>query len=169
MIHYTNIAPTLIKTFLFSLPLQLEDGSITHESGKIKRNSKVSFIDNIETRREVFNIINYTTPINLTDIEPLQYSEYIVGDEYGWHRDVHDEPYSNGLVRKVSFSTILNDDFWGGEFDIETKNPMFEKRYQTFESEEYNTIIFPSHMWHRVRPVKSGVRKSIVGWLLGRP
>ena len=22
-------------------------------------------------------------------------------------------------------------------------------------------------MWHRVRPVKSGVRKSIVGWLLG--
>jgi hypothetical protein len=24
-------------------------------------------------------------------------------------------------------------------------------------------------MWHRVRPVKSGVRKSIVGWVLGPP
>ena len=101
--------------------------------------------------------------------EPLQYSEYDVGDEYGWHRDVHDEPYSNGLVRKVSFSTILNDDFEGGEFDIETKNPEDKRRYETFKSEEYNTIIFPAHMWHRVRPVKSGVRKSIVGWLLGRP
>ena len=163
MIHYTNIHN------VFSVPDTLENGSITNESGTVKRSSKVSFIDDVKICREIFNIIDYTTLINLTDIEPLQYSEYIVGDEYGWHRDVHDEPYSNGLVRKVSFSTILNDDFWGGEFDIETKNPMYKKRYQTFESEEYNTIIFPAHMWHRVRPVKSGIRKSIVGWLLGEP
>ena len=163
MIHYTNIHNN------FSVSDTLESGVITNESGTVKRNSKVSFIKDVELCIEIFNIIKHTVSINLTDIEPLQYSEYIVGDEYGWHRDVHDEPYSNGLVRKVSFSTILNDDFWGGEFDIETKNPMFKKRYQTFESEEYNTIIFPAHMWHRVRPVKSGVRKSIVGWLLGRP
>ena len=64
---------------------------------------------------------------------------------------------------------MLNDDDEGGEIDIETKNPENKKRYETFESEEYNTIIFPAHMWHRVRPVKSGVRKSIVGWLLGHP
>ena len=163
MIHYTNIHNN------FSVSDTLESGAITNESGAVKRNSKVSFIKDVEICREIFNIINHTISINLTDIEPLQYSEYGVDDEYGWHRDVHDEPYSNGLVRKVSFSTILNDDFWGGEFDIETKNPMFKKRYQTFESEEYNTIIFPAHMWHRVRPVKSGIRKSIVGWLLGEP
>ena len=163
MIHYTNIHND------FSVPDTFEDGAITNESGTVKRNSKVSFIKDVEICREIFNIINHTISINLTDIEPLQYSEYGVDDEYGWHRDVHDEPYSNGLVRKVSFSTILNDDFWGGEFDIETKNPMYKKRYQTFESEEYNTIIFPAHMWHRVRPVKSGIRKSIVGWLLGEP
>ena len=30
-----------------------------------------------------------------------------------------------------------------------------------------NCIIFHSDMWHRVRPVKSGVRKSLVGWLVG--
>jgi PKHD-type hydroxylase len=163
MIHYTNIHNN------FSVSDTLESGAITNESGAVKRNSKVSFIKDVEICREIFNIINHTISINLTDIEPLQYSEYGVDDEYGWHRDVHDEPYSNGLVRKVSFSTILNDDFWGGEFDIETKNPMYKKRYQTFESEEYNTIIFPAHMWHRVRPVKSGIRKSIVGWLLGEP
>ena len=163
MIHYTNIHNN------FSVPDTFENGAITNESGTVKRNSKVSFIKDVEICREIFNIINHTISINLTDIEPLQYSEYGVDDEYGWHRDVHDEPYSNGLVRKVSFSTILNDDFAGGKFDIETNNPMDKKRYQTFESEEYNTIIFPAHMWHRVRPVKSGVRKSIVGWLLGHP
>ena len=163
MIHYTNINKS------FSIPDTLEDGVITEESGKVKRNSKVFFIKDDETCKEIFNLINETTLIQLTDIEPLQYSEYGVGGEYGWHRDIHDNPYLNGLVRKVSFSTILNDDFVGGEFDIETKNPADKKRYDTFNNKKYNTIIFPSHMWHRVRPVKSGIRKSIVGWVLGPP
>ena len=163
MIHYTNISKS------FSVPDTLEDGVITEESGKVKRNSKVFFIKDAGTCKEIFNLINKSTVIQLTDIEPLQYSEYGVGGEYGWHRDIHDNPYSNGLVRKVSFSTILNDDFEGGEFDIETKNPSDKKRYDTFDNKKHNTIIFPSHMWHRVRPVKSGVRKSIVGWVLGPP
>jgi len=163
MIHYTNISKS------FSVPDILEDGVITEESGKVKRNSKIFFIKDTETCKEIFNLINKTTVIKLTDIEPLQYSEYGVGGEYGWHRDIHDKPYPNGLVRKVSFSTILNDDFEGGEFDIETRNPADKKRYDTFDNKKQNTIIFPSHMWHRVRPVKSGVRKSIVGWVLGPP
>jgi|TARA_B110000902_G_scaffold195980_1_gene222234 PKHD-type hydroxylase len=163
MIHYTNINKS------FSVPDILEDGVITEESGKVKRNSKVYFIKDAATCREIFNIINETTVIQLTDIEPLQYSEYGIGGEYGWHRDIHDNPYPNGLVRKVSFSTILNDNFKGGEFDIETKNPEDKKRYDTFDNKKHNTIIFPSHMWHRVRPVKSGIRKSIVGWVLGPP
>jgi len=163
MIHYTNINKS------FYVPDTLEDGVITEESGKVKRNSKVFFIKDAGTCKEIFNLINKSTVIQLTDIEPLQYSEYGVGGEYGWHRDIHDNPYPNGLVRKVSFSTILNDDFVGGEFDIETKNPADKKRYDTFNNKKYNTIIFPSHMWHRVRPVKSGIRKSIVGWVLGPP
>ena len=163
MIHYTNINKS------FSVPDILEDGVITEESGKVKRNSKVFFIKDAETCKEIFNLINKSTVIQLTDIEPLQYSEYGVGGEYGWHRDVHEKPYPNGLVRKMSFSTILNNDFEGGEFDIETKNPADKKRYDTFDNKKHNTIIFPSHMWHRVRPVKSGIRKSIVGWVLGPP
>ena len=163
MIHYTNINKS------FSVPDILEDGVITEESGKVKRNSKIFFIKDTETCKEIFNIINKLTVIQLTDIEPLQYSEYGIGGEYGWHRDIHDNPYPNGLVRKVSFSTILNDNFKGGEFDIETKNPEDKKRYDTFDNKKHNTIIFPSHMWHRVRPVKSGIRKSIVGWVLGPP
>ena len=164
MIHYTNISKS------FSVPDTLEDGVITEKSGKVKRNSKVFFIKDNKICKEIFNIINETTVIQLTDIEPLQYSEYGVGGEYGWHRDVHEKPYPNGLVRKMSFSTILNNDFEGGEFDIETRNPFEKKRYDTFDlSKKHNTVIFPSHMWHRVRPVKTGVRKSIVGWVLGPP
>ena len=164
MINYINIDKS------FSVPDTLEDGVIIEKSGNVKRNSKVFFIKDAETCKELFNIINESTTIQLTDIEPLQYSEYSVGGEYGWHRDILDNPYPNGLVRKVSFSTLLNQDFKGGEFDIETRNPFEKKRYDTFDlSKKHNTVIFPSHMWHRVRPVKTGVRKSIVGWVLGPP
>ena len=164
MINYINIDKS------FSVPDTLEDGVIIEKSGNVKRNSKVFFIKDDKTCKELFNIINESTTIQLTDIEPLQYSEYGVGDEYGWHRDILDNPYPNGLVRKVSFSTLLNQDFEGGEFDIETRNPFEKKRYDTFDlSKKHNTVIFPSHMWHRVRPVKTGVRKSIVGWVLGPP
>ena len=166
MIHYTNINKNFSVSDYIGV---LEDGAITEKSGKVKRKSKVFFIKDTSICKEIFNLINETTIIKLTDIEPLQYSEYGVGGEYGWHRDVHEKPYSNGLVRKVSFSTILNNNFEGGEFDIETKNPADKKRYDTFDNKKHNTIIFPSHMWHRVRPVKSGVRKSIVGWVLGPP
>ena len=30
-------------------------------------------------------------------------------------------------------------------------------------------IVFPSHLWHRVRPVTSGTRYSLVTWNLGKP
>ena len=55
MIHYTNIHNN------FSVPDTLEDGAITNESGTVKRNSKVSFIKDVETCREIFNTINSTT------------------------------------------------------------------------------------------------------------
>ena len=30
-------------------------------------------------------------------------------------------------------------------------------------------IVFPSYLWHRVKPVIKGPRKSLVGWFLGKP
>jgi predicted 2-oxoglutarate/Fe(II)-dependent dioxygenase YbiX len=29
--------------------------------------------------------------------------------------------------------------------------------------------VFPSYIWHRVRPVTKGVRRSLVAWNLGKP
>jgi predicted 2-oxoglutarate/Fe(II)-dependent dioxygenase YbiX len=30
-------------------------------------------------------------------------------------------------------------------------------------------VVFPSHVWHRVKPITSGERKSLVIWNLGKP
>ena len=102
-------------------------------------------------------------------LEPLQYTEYYGGDEYGWHCDQHKTPYPDGRVRKFSFSVFLNDDFEGGAFDLEIYAPNFDVRHVTFDKLKPNTaLFFQADLWHRVRPVSRGLRKSLVGWVLGK-
>jgi len=37
------------------------------------------------------------------------------------------------------------------------------------ENQKGNIIVFPSYCWHKVFPVTSGERYSLVGWYLGAP
>ena len=105
---------------------------------------------------------------NLTAIEPIQYGEYAKSEEYSWHVDQHRTPYKDNMIRKVSFSVFLNDDYTGGEFDLEIYPPQKTPRFKTFSELPVNTILFfQSEYWHRVRPVQKGVRKSLVGWIIG--
>lgn len=120
---------------------------------------------------------------DIDTIEPLQYTEYSseVKGHYGWHADQHSKPYEDGRVRKLSFSVFLNDEYTGGEFDIETGMPSEPNRIKTLcvgkEEKQINettmqlavngSVFFPSHYFHQVRPVESGLRKSLVGWVLG--
>jgi len=105
---------------------------------------------------------------DLTAIEPLQYGEYAETQQYSWHVDQHNQPYKDNTIRKMSFSVFLNDDYTGGEFDLEIFAPQFPERFKTFTKLPLNSILFfQSDYWHRVRPVTNGVRKSMVGWVLG--
>ena len=68
-------------------------------------------------------------------------------------------------VRKLSFSLQLSDakDYRGGEVEFVDSSG---KRY--FAPKQKGTlIIFDSRIKHRVRTIKSGLRKSLVGWVVG--
>jgi|TARA_B100000780_G_C20896733_1_gene356871 PKHD-type hydroxylase len=137
------------------------------------RSNKVTFIHNekilsqyLKLSREINEVADWDFDID--GIEPLQYGEYHKSQEYGWHIDQHNKAYVNKQVRKISFSVFLNDNYTGGEFDLELYNPNNDCRYDTFSKLPLNTaIFFKSDYWHRVRPVTNGIRKSIVGWVLG--
>ena len=76
------------------------------------------------------------------------------------------------LTRKLSITIWLNDpdEYEGGEFDIEVLGPREKgKRYETLKLSKGSIVIFKSDKWHRVRPVTSGVRKSLVTWFRGPP
>ena len=162
---------TLTKTFTH-INKKLQDAKIVSKSGNISRKTKISWIKD----KKILSIfLSYAQEANksadwnfdIDRIEPLQYAEYSVEDEFGWHVDQSNTPYPDGRVRKISFSIFLNDNFEGGEFDIETGNPKDKKRYTTIKGEPNHAFFFQSDYWHRVRPITKGVRKSLVGWVLG--
>ena len=64
---------------------------------------------------------------SLKEFEPLQYTIYNIGDHYDWHIDSHKKPYNNGLIRKLSFTLCLNDDYEGGDFRICQPHPNPDK------------------------------------------
>jgi|TARA_B110000285_G_scaffold82079_1_gene94552 PKHD-type hydroxylase len=74
------------------------------------------------------------------------------------------------MIRKLSFTLCLNDEFEGGDFNICETHPISEKtKVKSFTLKKGQMIIFPSHTWHKVNKITKGIRKSLVGWVVGRP
>ena len=109
---------------------------------------------------------------DISDIENdlIQYTQYNKGDFYKWHTDMDicaiNEP--DQLVRKLSFTLQLTneDEYTGGnlefaDFDDSTYRFSVPKSRGT-------VIVFDSRVPHRVTPVESGIRKSLVGWVVGK-
>jgi PKHD-type hydroxylase len=169
------IPPALIRAVENEVKAKESAPAETLDSdGITRRSARVTWIKHQGLLAPFFEIakaINRETSwdFDVEALEPLQYTEYRVGDEYGWHCDQHRAPYPDGRVRKFSFSVFLNDDFEGGAFDLETLAPNVDVRYVTFEKMRPNTaLFFQADLWHRVRPVSKGVRKSLVGWVVGK-
>ena len=128
---------------------------------------------------------NFLYDIVDIDSGSLQYAHYSEGQYYNWHQDsdldTHHKPeinFSSGdnraqeeiiqageYIRKLSFTLQLSDptDYSGGEVEfLDNSNKRFLAPKQ-----KGTMIVFDSRTRHRVRKVKSGLRKSIVGWVVG--
>ena len=140
---------------------------------QVNRKSKVSWInkqqlDILKAIKNVNNKCNWN--FNLSICEPLQYTVYEEKDHYDWHIDSHSKPYDNGFIRKLSFTICLNNDYEGGLFELCSPHPNSIKNISTSHFlKQGSIIVLPSHMWHKVHEVTSGVRKVLVGWILGKP
>ena len=128
---------------------------------------------------------NFLYDLRCIDGESMQYTQYGVGQFYSWHNDAGIagayKPATVGnrtdglaqdfvnenieLVRKLSFVLQLSDpdDYEGGNLQL-----LDESGATYFAPRKRGTVIlFDSRTQHRVLPVKSGLRKSIVGWTVG--
>ena len=94
----------------------------------------------------------------------IQATRYKTGQHYGWHVDAGNKDESKELVRKLSISLILDSDYEGGELEI--FDPTSRQALE-FKPKAGNIILFPSWVSHRVKPVTSGTRYSLVAWMNG--
>ena len=117
--------------------------------------------------------------------QSCQFTIYKKGQYYDWHCDGWDKPYQrkkgdpdNGKVRKLSMTCQLTDgsEYTGGELEFDFRNYDPHLRDESKHIRQVKEIlpkgsivVFPSHLWHRVKPVTRGTRYSLVVWHLGDP
>jgi len=139
------------------------------------RKSNISWLQDESLIKQITPIVNEANKkcnwnFLLREFEPLQYTIYNKDDYYDWHIDSHKKQYQNGLIRKLSFTLFLNDDYDGGDFRICQTHPNPDKvTLDIFKPKIGTIIIFPSHTWHKVNKIKKGIRKTLVGWIVGKP
>ena len=157
------------------------------ETLKVKRNSKVVWLDErwIYDKIQPFvHTANRNAGWNFEWdwSEPAQFTQYKKGMYYNWHIDSLDEPYINegplqGKIRKLTSVLVLSNpnEYKGGEleFQFQAEDPQFNKVRKIKVANEVapkgSIIVFPSFVWHRVKPVTKGVRYSMPTWHLGWP
>ena len=106
--------------------------------------------------------------------EQCQFTKYDGSKKqhYDWHTDSSNRSNENGKIRKLSMTVALVDgsEYEGGDFEINLNTPEKEEIHVIKQAKSKGSVtIFPSFVWHRVKPVTSGTRYSLVNWHQGRP
>jgi len=150
---------------------------------KKKRDSNIVWMNDHWIYKEIHPYINQANKsagwnFNWDWSESCQFTKYKPGQYYGWHCDSWEGVYeqegpTKGKIRKLSVTVSLSDekDYSGGELEFQFRN-VDNPKASTVCKEIFpkgSLVVFPSFVWHRVKPVKKGVRYSLVLWNLGYP
>lgn len=142
-----------------------DEGKIITET----RNSKVSWMYEDDWCSSIFahyfNIANKEHwEYNLNILDGIQITKYRPGDHYGWHSD-YGTAEDNRYTRKLSASLLLTDpsEYKGGELEFID----YHNNLVVAPRKKGTMIVFDSRIPHRVTPVTSGERTSLVAWMLG--
>jgi len=161
---------------------------------KSTRNSNVFFT----AEPELYDLLNpFINHANLNAgwnfqwdwTEACQITKYKKNQFYNWHIDQFQDPYPSdhkymshqNKIRKLSTVVSLSDgsEYKGGDFEMDFRNkrPTGKGKAKDVSNidvikslrEKGTVIVFPSFVWHRVTPVLSGTRYSLVAWSIGKP
>ena len=111
---------------------------------------------------------------DLTYFREIQFTEYDESYEgkYDWHEDLTwcmNQPTRRKLSICVQLSN--SDDYVGGDLELDTVQVGGDDQVPDAKKirELGTTLVFPSFLRHRVTPVTSGKRYSLVSWYEGPP
>ena len=153
---------------------------------KSKRNSNIVFLNDTWIYRQVHPYVmeaNNKAGWNFEWdwSEPAQFTKYKLNQYYDWHCDSWHEPYEHNhkdieyrnKIRKLSVTCQLTDgsEYEGGQLEFDVSTPEHPNKYVQCNEifKKGSIVVFPSFVWHRVKPVTKGTRYSLVVWNLGYP
>ena len=116
---------------------------------------------------EIINKINRDWfKVNISEFpEGFQYTVYegSAKGHYNWHADSNGDP-AQSTTRKLSMILMLSEytDYKGGAFQERLSGAIVSHKLNRGD-----ILVIPSYALHRVKPVLSGTRKTIVSWLGG--
>jgi len=156
------------------------------EESKELRNSNIVWLNNKWIYEKIHPYIN-TANVNAgwnfewDWSESAQFTIYNKNQHYDWHCDTFDTPYdypnnlnTHNKIRKLSVTISLSDpkEYEGGELEFDFRNSRDGKPNLKTCTEilpKGSLVVFPSFVYHRVKPVTKGTRLSLVIWNLGYP
>lgn len=153
---------------------KLGDGSNANNLNPKYRDSDVSWLyctpeskwifDKVGTLLGQINHAHFMYDID--GFDSFQYTKYKAKQHYSWHFDCFSEYHT--FERKISLSIMLTDPkkYGGGEFELVADGNI--EKPMSVKLPKGSIVFFASWMPHRVAPVKSGVRKSLVAWVMGK-
>ena len=151
------------------------------------RDSNVVFLDEHWLFKLIFHYVKTANEMagwnfDIDYTENMQFTIYNKNQHYGWHCDSSEIPYDcphdikkHGKIRKLSVTVSLTDpkEFKGGDFEFDFRTYNDIKKTKFIKPKEIkpkgSILVFPSHTWHRVLPVTTGTRYSLVAWVCGKP
>jgi PKHD-type hydroxylase len=154
---------------------------------KKKRDSNIAWLSDMWIYKEIQPYIHQANKLagwnfEWSHSESCQFTKYKLNQFYDWHRDSWDKPYdtpndlnTHGKIRKLSVTCSLSDpkDYKGGELEFNFRENDPDKKEEIRKCKEIlprgSIVVFPSHVWHRVKPVTEGTRYSLVIWNIGYP
>jgi len=153
---------------------------------KKKRDSNIVWLNDRWIYKEIQPFIHQANRLAGWDFqwdfsEACQFTKYKLNQHYDWHCDSWESAYANkdnpdtfGKIRKLSVTCSLSapEDYEGGELEFDFRNTDPDKQSVRKCAEikpRGSIVVFPSHVWHRVKPVTKGTRYSLVIWNLGYP
>lgn len=146
-------------------------GATSLNASQEVRNSRIKWIElddkSLWLYQKLSNLIfeanNSIWGFNLHSIiDSIQYTEYLEGGgHYDWHVDIGPAPINH---RKISIVVQLSDptEYEGGDLEIWSGGS-----FQKVPKMKGCVVTFPSFLLHRVTPVTSGKRRSLVLWVGG--
>ena len=137
----------------------VRDGELDFKS----RKSSVAFIYDLGfLNKRLQNILIDSVKVNgfsVSGLQLFQFTEYNIGEHYDWHRD---SSIDNPMFSDRFYSTViqLSDEYTEGELQLNIDDTEI-----TLERGLGTLYMFPSYTFHRVKPITSGVRYSLVNWV----